>query len=168
MLREVDYPGPLFLDVLSVFIDPRGGWQEPAEDRGPGGSAERGRAVGIGEDSSSGGQSVHVGGLDLGMASKEANPVVQVVYGDEEDIGSSVSLLGGYRVAGSDRKDSDDQEDEVALTPSHECSPKEKMKAQQDSFQTCSSIRQLITRSAPARVQIDRGGIYTWTVGLPD
>jgi len=65
--------------------------------------------VGIGEDSSSGGQSIHVGGLDLGMASKEANPVVQVIYGDKEDVRLSVSTLGGDRPTGSDSQKADDQ-----------------------------------------------------------
>ena len=40
----------------------------------------------VGEDSTPGGEPVHVGCLDLWVATKETNPVVQVIYSDEEDV----------------------------------------------------------------------------------
>lgn len=59
---------------------------EPAHDAGAGGTAEGILAVGAGEPGAFFGEAIHVGGDDLGVAAV-AGPVVEVIDGDEEDVG---------------------------------------------------------------------------------
>ena len=77
---------------MLIVVDPGGGGKKSAQDGGPTGTADRGGAVGIREDSAPGRQAIEIWSMDLaGVATEEPNPVVEVVKGDEEDV-----LLRGF------------------------------------------------------------------------
>lgn len=68
-------------------INAGGFGRDSAEEAGPRGVAHRGLAMGIGEENAAGREAINVGCLDLGMASHAADPVVEIIDCDEEDIG---------------------------------------------------------------------------------
>ena len=76
-----------FFVGLAVVIDSGGARTLAAEKGGPGGIADRGGAMGVGEGDAHFGKTVDVGSLGLGVAAEVANPVVEVIDGDEEDVG---------------------------------------------------------------------------------
>lgn len=68
-------------------VDAGGVGAQAHHEAGTGGIAERGLAVGIGEQSAAGGELVDVGGEGVRVTAKAANPVVLVIDGDEDDVG---------------------------------------------------------------------------------
>ena len=68
-------------------IDSSSGWSEPKHDRGSGRIAYGSLAMGIGKQSSPCRQPVEVRGLDLRMPAQATDPVVEVVDGQEQDVG---------------------------------------------------------------------------------
>ena len=77
-------------------VDAGGARPQAGEDARAARVAERGLAVGVGEGGAAGGELVDVRRLRLRVAAERADPVVQVVEGDEQDVG----LLRGGRAGG--------------------------------------------------------------------
>src|SRR5437867_689938 len=65
--------------------------------------------MGIGEECAAFGETVHVGRLCLGMAAEAADPVIEVVDGDEENVG----LVGSLGQTASNQQDKDRQDAHV-------------------------------------------------------
>lgn len=85
--RDGAQVGPVWFPPVLIVVDPGGGGKKSAQNRGPTGTADRGGAVGICEDSAPGRQAIEIWSMDLaGVAAEEPNPVVEVVKGDEEDV----------------------------------------------------------------------------------
>ena len=97
VLLEVGRQGDRVLDqrrvveVLFDEVDPVAMGVGAGEQAGAGGLADRGLAVGIEEIDPSSGQSVDVRGLSLWVSVHRPDPVVEIIDGDEEDVG----LFGG-------------------------------------------------------------------------
>jgi len=68
-----------------------------AKDGGAGGVAGGGGAVGVGEEDATFGEGVDVRGLHLGMALQAPDPIVEIVDGDEEDVGLGDRMTPGHR-----------------------------------------------------------------------
>jgi hypothetical protein len=80
---------------LLVVIDACGGGQEAAEDGDAAGTTDRGGTVGVCERGAAGSKAIEVWGVNLaGIAAEVADPVVEIVDGEEEDVGG----LGGSKV----------------------------------------------------------------------
>lgn len=75
-------------DAGGEAVDAGGRGAQAGEEAGARGVAERGLAVGVGEERAASGEAVDVRGLDLRMAAEAADPVVLVVDGEEEDVGA--------------------------------------------------------------------------------
>ena len=66
---------------------------QPGHDCGAGGIAAGGRAVVAGEGDRLLGKAVEVGRDGLGVSAERLDPIVEVVDGDEEDVGLLCSCL---------------------------------------------------------------------------
>ena len=82
-------------DAGRECVDAGRGGPQPGQQAGPRWIAERRLAVGVGEESAAGGQPVHVRRLNLRMTLEAADPVVQIVDGDHQDIGTVVGCWRG-------------------------------------------------------------------------
>ena len=67
----------------SVHVDPRSRGPQSIHDTGPGGVADGGLTVSVSEKHSSPGEAVNVGRSSVWMSSQTANPVIEVIDGDE-------------------------------------------------------------------------------------
>ena len=74
-------------EVDVVFVDARGRWAHPRHERGARGIADRRGAVGACERHAQLGEPVEVRRLRLRIVLEVADPVAQIVDGDEEDVG---------------------------------------------------------------------------------
>ena len=70
-----------------IFIDTGGGGVDSGNDGDAGGVACGGGAVGVGEVDRPFGEALEVGGDDAGVAVEGGNVVVEIIDGDEEDVG---------------------------------------------------------------------------------
>lgn len=75
-------------------VDPGGGGSQAEHDAGAGGVAEHGITMGVGKKGAAFGKGIDVRGLDHGVPAKAADPVVEVVNGDENDVGFA-GFIGG-------------------------------------------------------------------------
>ena len=69
----------------------------PGQQTGAGGHANRRLAMGIGEQHASARQAVNVRRLDLRMSVEASHPIIQIVDGDEKDIGPVCRGIVGPR-----------------------------------------------------------------------
>jgi hypothetical protein len=76
--------------VLAVGVDAGGGGAQPTHQRGARGIAHRGGAVAAGETDAATREAVEVGGDGLWVAAEVADPMIEVVHGDEEHIGPRI------------------------------------------------------------------------------
>ena len=79
------------------FVAAVGGGGEAGHDADPRRRAHRHGAVGIGEIAAPLGEAVHVRRERLGMAAEKTGPVVEIVDGDEQDVGALFSRQPGRR-----------------------------------------------------------------------
>ena len=75
-----------------VAVAPAAMGRDPIHQRGPGRTADRSRTVGMEEGRRLRGQGIEVRSVGLGVTSEVTDPVIQIIHGDEEDIG----LFRGY------------------------------------------------------------------------
>ena len=79
--------GFAFPDLWAEVIDACGGGVGPGEEADSGGIADRCLAVSVGEGDAPLSEPIEVGRYALGVSAERADPVVEVVDGDEEHIG---------------------------------------------------------------------------------
>ena len=84
ILESWDSPRP-----GSVHVDPRSRGPQSIHDTGAGGVADGGLAVSVSEKHSFPGEAINMGRSGVWMSAQTANPVIEVIYGDQEDIGFS-------------------------------------------------------------------------------
>ncbi len=87
VLRDDFGVGENFAHVLSIVVEAGGMRREAGHDGGAGGIASRAGAMGIGEKNTAFGEAVEVGRDALVISAHAADPVIQVIHGDEEDVG---------------------------------------------------------------------------------
>ena len=83
-----------FPEGLLVFVEAGEVRGDPGKNGGAAGATGRSGAVGVGEEDGLGGESLEVRSEGLRVTSEGANPVVEVIDGDEEDVERGRSLIG--------------------------------------------------------------------------
>ena len=74
--------------VALVSVDTRGGRPQPGHDSHPGGIAGRRGTIGTRKENPAAGEALKVGSPDWIPRGVERGPVIQVIDGDEENIGA--------------------------------------------------------------------------------
>ena len=75
----VHQPSGLLIDACCI-------WIEPGEQGGAGWPADRGLAVGIGEESASVCEPINIRDMHLGMSFETTNPVIEIIDGNKENV----------------------------------------------------------------------------------